>query len=85
MMANYKVDSINKYKGRDTRNAFSDLRNWWTNSKSAYFVKQRLCGAAMFMIGIMCPIVLDGDATFSLFAILTSVGLLITNKRVMTF
>ena len=78
MMANYRVESTNQFKGLElTKNN--------KNSRTIYFIKQRLCGAAMFVIGIICPIILDGDATFSLFAVPMGIGLLVTNKRVMTF
>lgn len=37
----------------------------------------------MLSIGISCPILLDGDATFSLIAIPMGIGLLVTKKRIM--
>ena len=78
MMANYRVEITNQFKGLElTKNN--------KNSRTIYFIKQRLCGVAMFVIGIICPIILDGDATFSLFAVPMGIGLLVTNKRVMTF
>lgn len=50
-----------------------------------YFIKQKLCGLAMIVIGIICPILLDGDATFSLIAIPIGIGLLVTKQRLMDF
>ncbi len=50
-----------------------------------YFFKQKICGIIMLLIGIFCPIFLNGDATFSLFAIPMGIGLLITKKRLMNF
>lgn len=77
-MVNYKVESINQFKGLElTQNK--------KNSRTVYFIKQRLCGVVMFVIGIICPIIFDGDATFSLFAVPIGIGLLVTNKQVMTF
>lgn len=48
-----------------------------------YFFKQKICGIIMILIGIICPIFLDGDATFSLIAIPMGIGLLVTKKRIM--
>lgn len=80
MMANYKVDTVNKYQRVNPQ-----FKNLWTNSRTAYFIKQKLCGVVMFIIGIVCPILFDGDVTFSLFAIPTGIGLLVTKQQIMTF
>lgn len=50
-----------------------------------YYMKQRLSGATMAAIGIITPFVLDGDATFSLFALPLGIFLLLTREKVMTF
>lgn len=50
-----------------------------------YFFKQKMCGIIMLSIGIFCPILLDGDATFSLIAIPMGICLLITKKKLMSF
>lgn len=50
-----------------------------------YFIKQRFSGAVMFIIGIIAPFLLDGDATFSLITVPMGIGLLITKQKVMTF
>lgn len=78
MMENYKRYNANQYKRLE-------LTKKNKNSRTVYFIKQRLCGAAMFVIGIICPIILDGDATFSLFAVPMGIGLLLTNQQVMMF
>lgn len=49
-----------------------------------YFIKQRLCGMAMLIIGIAIPIILDGDATVSLFAVPLGLYLIFTRNKVMT-
>ena len=49
-----------------------------------YFIKQRLCGLAMLIIGIATPILLDGDATVSLFAVPLGLYLIFTRNKVMT-
>lgn len=50
-----------------------------------YYMKQRLCGLAMAVIGIIIPFILDGDATVSLFALPFGIFLLLTKERVMAF
>lgn len=50
-----------------------------------YYMKQRLSGAIMTVIGIVMPIVLDGDATFSLVALPLGIFLLLTKEKVMAF
>ena len=49
-----------------------------------YFIKQKLCGLAMIVIGIAIPILLDGDATVSLFAVPLGLYLIFTRNKVMT-
>ena len=50
-----------------------------------YYIKQRLSGAIMAIIGIVAPFLLDGDATVSLFALPLGIFLLLTHEKVMTF
>lgn len=50
-----------------------------------YYMKQRLSGIMMTVIGIIMPFVLDGDATFSLVAFPLGIFLLLTWEKVMTF
>lgn len=50
-----------------------------------FYLKQRLLGAIMIAIGIIMPCLLDGDATFSLFALPLGVYLILTREKVMTF
>lgn len=49
-----------------------------------YYIKQRLSGLAMLIIGIIVPF-LDGDATVSLFALPLGIFLLLTREKVMMF
>ena len=55
------------------------------NRRRLYFLKQRVCGLLMMVIGIICPIVFDGDASVSLFAIPLGIGLIVTKHQVMSF
>lgn len=50
-----------------------------------YYIKQKLSGLSMIVIGIIIPFLLDGDATFSLIALPLGIGLLVTKQRVMNF
>lgn len=50
-----------------------------------YYIKQKLSGLVMAAIGIITPILLDGDATFSLFALPLGIYLLLTKQKVMMF
>ena len=49
--------------------------------KEVYFIKQKLCGFALSVVG-MLPIFLEADATFSLFAIPLGLLLMTSRKRV---
>ena len=50
-----------------------------------YYIKQKLSGLALAAIGIITPILLDGDCTFSLFALPVGIWLLFTKEKVMMF
>lgn len=50
-----------------------------------YFLKQKLAGLIVLLIGIITPVVCDGDATFSIIAIPMGIGLLVTKQKVMMF
>lgn len=50
-----------------------------------YYIKQRLSGLAIAMIGVIVPFLLDGDATVSLFALPVGIFLMLTREKVMTF
>jgi hypothetical protein len=50
-----------------------------------YYIKQKLIGLLMLTIGVIMPIIDNGDATFSLLALPLGVYLVATRKRVMDF
>ena len=54
-------------------------------SEKIYYIKQKLSGLTMAAVGIITPILLDGDATFSLIALPLGIWLLFTKEKVMTF
>ena len=51
----------------------------------AYYIKQKLSGLTMAAVGIITPILLDGDATFTLIALPLGIWLLFTKEKVMMF
>lgn len=54
-------------------------------AETIYYMKQRLSGLTMTAIGIITPILLNGDATFSLIALPLGIWLLSTRKKIMMF
>ena len=54
-------------------------------AERTYYIKQKLSGLTMAVIGIITPILLDGDCTFSLFALPVGIWLLFTREKVMMF
>ena len=54
-------------------------------AETIYYIKQKLSGLTMASIGIIVPILLDGDATFSLIALPLGIYLLFTKEKVMMF
>ena len=54
-------------------------------TEHAYYIKQKLSGLIMAAVGIITPILLDGDATFSLIALPLGIWLLFTKQKVMMF
>ena len=54
-------------------------------AETIYYIKQKLLGLTMTAIGIITPILLDGDCTFSLFALPVGIWLLFTKEKVMMF
>lgn len=48
-------------------------------------MKQRVCGVIMAAVGIISPLLLNGEAGFSLFALPLGIFLLLTKEKVVTF
>lgn len=70
---------LKEYNRRETK------RRIRQRTERLYYMKQRLSGAIMTVIGIITPFVLDGDATTSLFALPLGIFLLLTREKVMIF
>lgn len=54
-------------------------------AEAIYYMKQKLSGLTIALVGIIAPILLDGDVTFSLIALPLGTWLLCTRKKVMMF
>lgn len=50
-----------------------------------YYLKQKLSGFVLVVVSVLCPIVLDGDATASVFFLPLGLYLLFTKEKVMDF
>ena len=70
---------LKEYNRRETKRRIRQM------TEHLYYIKQRLSGAIMAIIGIVAPFLLDGDATVSLFALPLGIFLLLTHEKVMTF
>ena len=54
-------------------------------AEKIYYIKQKLLGLTMAIIGILIPFVCDGDATASLLVLPLGLYLLFTKEKVMMF
>ena len=54
-------------------------------AERVYYIKQKLSGLTLAAIGIVMPILLDGDGTFSIIALPLGIWLLFTKEKVMLF
>ena len=54
-------------------------------AERVYYIKQKLSGLTLAAIGIVMPILLDGDGTFSIIALPLGIYLLFTKQKVMMF
>lgn len=70
---------LKEYNYRETK------RRIRQRTEHLYYMKQRVYGAIMAVLGIVLPFLLNGDATFSLVALPLGVFLLLTQEKVMTF
>ena len=66
-------------------------QNYWNRKHAAdkaerkYYIKQKLSGLTLAAVGIITPILLGGDATFSLIALPLGIWLMFTKEKVMIF
>ena len=70
---------LKEYHRRETK------RRIRQRTEHLYYIKQRLSGLVIAVIGIVTPLLLDGDATVSLFALPLGTFLMLTEEKVMIF
>lgn len=70
---------LREYNRRETK------RRLLQRTEHLYYMKQRLSGTIMTVIGLISPFILDGDATISLFVLPFGIFLLLTREKVITF
>ena len=51
--------------------------------KIMYYLKQKICGLILVIIGVITPIICDGDATVSLLLIPLGLYLIFTKNKIM--
>ena len=56
-----------------------------SSTERVYYIKQKLCGVVLAAIGIIVPILFDGDATASLLLVPMGLFVLFTKEKVMMF
>ena len=54
-------------------------------AERVYYIKQKLSGLMMAVIGIITLFILDGDITFPLFALILGLFLIFTKEKIMMF
>ena len=54
-------------------------------AEATYYIKQKLSGLILAIIGIIIPFVMDGDATASILILPLGLYLLFTKEKVMDF
>ena len=81
----YYLDQLEKEE-RDL-DYYYKVYGWWevTMRDKIYYLKQKLCGLIFVIIGVITPIILDGDATVSLLLIPLGLYLIFTKNKIMYF
>ena len=54
-------------------------------AETIYYIKQKLSGLTLAVVGIITPFICDGDATFSLIALPLGIWLLFTKEKAMIY
>ncbi len=70
---------LKEYNRRETKGRIRQ------RTEHLYYIKQKLSGLVMVAIGIITPLVAEGDATFLLFALPLGIFLIFTKEKVMMF
>lgn len=58
-------------------------RQYKVKRKNIYYMKQRLIGFLMFLMGIAMPVFLDGDATASILLIPFGIYMMMSRQRLL--
>lgn len=70
---------LKEYNRRETK------RRIRQRTEHLYYMKQRISGVIMAAVGIMTPILLDGDVTLSVIALPLGIFLMLTKEKVIIF
>lgn len=70
---------LKEYNRRETKRRIKQ------RTEHLYYMKQRLSGVIMVVVGIVTPFLFERDATVSLFVLPLGIFLLLTREKVMTF
>ena len=83
----YTLDQARKIIAEENRQKAIRIaeRKARKKAETIYYIKQKLSGLTIAAIGIITPILLDGDATFSLIALPLGVWLIFTKEKIMMF
>ena len=68
---------------KNLKNITKEQKEILSNAETIYYIKQKLSGLTLAAVGIITPILLNGDATFSLIALPVGIWLLFTKEKVM--
>lgn len=60
-------------------------RNARRKAERIYYIKQKLLGLCMVVLGVAIPFVMDGDATASLIVLPIGIYALFTKEKIYTF
>ena len=85
MLPAYKTEDIETVYTFSEWERIYNKRKARRKAETIYYIKQKLSGLTMSIIGILTPICCDGDATFSLIALPLGLFLMFTKEKVMMF
>lgn len=83
----YTLDQARQIIAEEDRQKAIRQAKWKARRKAEviYYIKQKLSGLVMATIGIVIPILVEGDVTFSLFALPLGIYLIFTKEKVIMF
>lgn len=51
--------------------------------RTKYFIKQKLLGVAIILLGVITAVILEGDITVALFLVPLGIGVIVTKEEVL--